>query len=274
MAVRWGDEAVVNGATSVRQWMVDYQEEDNPYAATNTRGGTDRHCGIVDWTGAYGAYGGTPIVFPGEALAFAGEAALDKGCKGTAITERIQIVWNHAKNDYVAHVVHFAGNGDLTLGGIGSALSDNTVPTGLYCSGDTQIKIDGVAFSDVQGAMLDIRATHGKPPGQIGNLPYATGGKTRRIKGRIDWVAYVDVLSDPDFSLLPQPKQIVEFQAYTNATQYWDMHYGRIQRLENLGADTEGTGLIQVRIHIAMKGVYGSVYGSITTPAEVVKWPS
>ncbi len=272
MAVRWGDEAVIDGATSVRQWTVNYTEDENPYAATNTQGGTDRHCGILDWTGAYAAYGGKPIKFPAESLTFKGEAAGDLGCSGTAITERVQILWNHAKNDYVSHIVYFGGNSDLFLGWVG-ILADSTVPTGLYCSGETQIQISGVPLTNVQQAMLDLKAVHGKPPGQIGNVPYATGGKIRRVAGRIDWTAWVEVLADPNFTLLPQPRATYELQMFVNATEYWDLNYARVLRLENLGANTEDSELITVRIHFGMKGVYGSVYGSIVDPDGTTKWP-
>jgi hypothetical protein len=273
MAVRWGDEAVIDGASVVRQWQVDYNEEENPYAATDTKGGTDFQCGNLDWTGAYAAYGGTPLKFPGESLAFKGEAAGDLGCSGTAITERVQVLWNQAKNDYISHIVYFGGNGDLFLGGVG-ALSDASVPSEMYCSGDAHIKLDGAALSNVQGAMLDLSARHGRPPGQIGNPPYATGGKVRRVKGRIYWTAWVDVLADPNFSQLPQPRSIYELQMYTTATKYWDLNYARVLRLENMGANTEDTELIKVRIHLAMKGIYGSVYGSIIDPEGVTKWPT
>lgn len=276
MGVAMGDSGIVNGGSTVRQWQVDYLEDDRPYAATNTGMGTDRNCGIIDWTGQYFAYGGAPASFPGDALTFLGEGVTTDGASGTAIVERIQVAWEQENADYCQHILHFAGNGDLTLGAI-AVQSDATIPN-PYCGAGLAVKMDSSTIADVRRAYLDIRRMYGKPPGQVGNRPYSSSsvpGKTRRIKSRLDWSMYFDMYVATYAALNAQ----ITLQAsnvwslYVNATQYWELTWGRVVKLEKLGADVEGSELLGVRVHVAMKGSNGSSLGTVKAPGGAVKWP-
>lgn len=276
MGVVMGDSGVVNGANTVRQWELEYTEDDRPYAATNTSMGTDRNCGIVDWSGQYYAYGGTPATFPGDDLSFIGEAVNADGASGTAITERLQIAWEQEKGDYCQHVVQFAGNGDLTLGAIANQ-TDSTIPN-PYCGSGLIVKVNGSTVTDVRRAYLDIIRMHGKPPGRPGNRPYQSTtapGKTRRKKSRLDWRGYFDCYvssyASAQASFPLQSSHILSF--YVNATEYWEMTWGRIVRLEQIGADPEGSELIGVRVHWAMKASNGTAIGTVKSPGNVTEWP-
>jgi hypothetical protein len=276
MGVAMGTNGVVNGANTVRKWTVDYIEDDRPYAATNTAAGTDRNCGIVDWTGQYSAYGGTPITFPGDALSFIGAGIATDGASGTAICERLQVAFDQENVDYCQHLVHFGGNGALTLGTI-APQSDATIPD-LYCGGGMILKADGDEVPDVRRGSLDFMRMHGIPPGQIGNRPYSsssTPGAIRRVKSRLDWRGFFDMYVATYQALddLFAVQTAYNWQFYVNATQYWDLNWGRIVRFEKLGADVEGSELLGVRVHIAMKGNSGTSRGYVKSPGNVSRWP-
>jgi len=278
MTVIVGDRAVINTATTVRSWLVDYMEDERPYAASNTLSGTDRQCGVIDWKGFYDAYGGLPTGFPRDALTFAGEASESKGASGTAIVERIEIFWDQERNDYLSHKLHFAGNGALALEA--QDLEDTSVPSqaDVVCSSDLAVEIDDVALTDVRRAYLDIRAMHGKPPGQIGNRPYAsssTSGQVRRIAGRLDWNLWVDCyVSDADYSALESLGAGVVWKLYTTGSKYWQLTWGRITRLANIGGNPEDVELVGVRIYSAMQGFSGTSTGTIINPDSSRVWPA
>lgn len=276
MGVALGDSGIVNGADTVRQWVVEYFEDDKPYAATNTSAGTDRACGVKDWNGQWFAYGGKPSVFPGDALTFTGESVSTDGASGTAISSRAQIYWEQEQGDYCQHVVHFEGNGTLTLGSIADQ-SDASIPN-PYCGANLKVYWAGVEVADVRRAYLDIMRMHGKPPGQLGNVPYSSTsvpGSIRRIKGRLDWRAFVDcyvatyAAAVAVFAL--QDEQILKI--YTNATEYWEMTWGRITRLENIGAHPEASELLGIRVHFAMAASNGASLGTVYAPGATKEWP-
>ncbi len=276
MAATMGDSAVVyndaTGAETVRQWEVEYFEDDRPYAASNTAMGTDRNCGPTDWTGKYFAHGGLPIVFPGDAFTFIGEAANDKGANGTAITERAQIYWEQERGDYLQHIVHFAGNGALTLGA--AVKTDASIPA-PQCSSNLIVKLDGGEQADVRRAYLDIFRVHGRPPGQLGNRPYAsssTSGQIRRVKSRLDYRGWIDAYVT-DHSSLPALQTAPIILLYTTAALYWELKWARITRLENIGANVEAADLLGVRIHFAMKGSNGTSLGWVKSPGPSTEWP-
>jgi hypothetical protein len=234
--------------------------------------GTDRNCGAVDWTGQYFAYGGAPAVFPGDAFTFSGESVDGAGASGTAITERVQIVWEQEQADYVQHVVHFAGNGDLTLGAI--TLSDDSIPN-AQCGAGLIAKLDGVEVTDVRRAYLDIMRVYGKPPGQIGNRPYkssTTAGKVRRVKSRLDFQGYIDAYVS-NHNSLPALQSAPVISLYTTAALYWELTWARIVKLADIGANVEDTELLGVRIFFAMKGSNGTSLGTVKAPGGTTKWP-
>lgn len=276
MGVVMGDSGIVNGANTVRQWELEYSEDDRPYAATNTSAGTARDCGVLDWTGKYFAYGGTPLVFPGDDFSFIGEAVTTDGASGTAIVEAVKIVWEQEKGDYCQHIVLFGGNGDLTLGAIADQ-SDASIPN-VYCGSGLIIKQNGSTVTDVRRAELTIMRKHGKPPGQMGNRPYASTaapGKIRRKKSRLDFEGsfdcYVSNYAGVQASFPLQSSHI--FQMYVNATQYWELTWGRITKLENIGADPEGSELLGVRVHFKMRASNGTSLGSVKSPGDTTEWP-
>tara|TARA_Y100000310_G_scaffold145002_1_gene144361 strand:- start:339 stop:1154 length:816 start_codon:yes stop_codon:yes gene_type:complete len=265
-----GEVGVVNAANTVRQWLVDYIEDDRPYAASNTAQGTQRGCGILDWTGRYSTYG-DPIIFAGDTFAFIGDATTGAGASGSAITERIVLNWEHERNGYLNSVVFFAGNGDLTLTG---DASDATFPA-APCSSVLPIKVDDVALTDVRRAELDIMCRYGKPPGQIGNRPYSSStvpGKMRRLRSRLDFKITVDVYTS-DFSALPQPQSAAIWKMYTTGSVFWELKWARVIGLLNMGAHPENSELVAARIVAVMRGSDGSETGYIKSPGAVQEWP-
>lgn len=282
MGVAMGNVAFINGANTTRQWRVDYLEEDRPYAASNTQQGTGRGCatsdtvvggkggGVIDWTGQYLAYGAEPFVFTGDPLTFVGASDTTIGASGTAITERVQIAWNQEDNDYVQHIVNFAGNGDLTLSG---TAEDTSIPA-PKASGPLKVYYGSTEITDIRRAYLDFRMTYGKPPGQLGNRPYASSafpGKTRRKRSRLDFSLWVDCYVS-GYSL-PTLQEEYIWKFYTTDTLYWELKWGRVTKIEDIGANVEDAELMHVRIHAAMRASDGTNIGYVKSPGAVQRWP-
>jgi len=284
MGVVMGDVGFVTTAASpdantVRQWRVDYLEDDRPYAASNTVKGTNRAAGILDWTGQYFAYGATPAVFPGDAMTFVGTGAGNTtGCSGTAICERMQVLWEQEKNDYVQHIVHYGGNGDLTL--TGNTGADSSYPNPV-ASSTLVIKYgtstgEETTITDIRRAFWDVSRRHGPPPGQIGNRPYSSSsapGKMRRVKSRLDFTFFIDCYLDTHASPIPTIQTAYRWHFYVSDSTYWDLAWARVIALEDLGSNIEESELLHVRIHGAMHGVTASATGYIKNPSTTTKWP-
>lgn len=272
MGVAMGDKATVNGVSTTQQWKVKYTEDDRPYGASNTLMGVSRECGITDWTGQYWAYGGLPASFPGDALAFSGEATTGVGASGTAIVERAQIIWQQEENNYLRHILSFAGNGALALST--GTVADSTVPN-LPCGANLIVKIDDVELADVRAAVLDLSRHHGKPPGQLGNRPYSSSsvpGAIRRKKGYLDYRVNIDCYVAA-WTALPTLQSAVNIKLYTTATLCWDLQWCRIIGLEEIGAHVEDAELLHVGITAAMQGFKDGAAGYVKAPGITTKWP-
>ena len=274
MGVAMGDKATVNGVSTAQQWKVAYSEDDRPYVASNTQRGTARDCGILDRTGQYWGYGARPAVFPGDDCSFVGEATTDVNAWGTSIVERLQIAWQQEENQYVHHVIDFAGNGALTLGDYGSPITDATVP-GLTCGAGLIVTLDGVTLADVRKVYLDISRRHGKPPGQQGNKPYSSSsvpGAMRRKKGWLDYKFSIDCYV-ANWTDLPALQDEPVVKIYDSATTFWHLKWGRIVGLHDIGANVEDGDLLHVVILGKMQGTNGTTLGWVKSPGEVTEWP-
>jgi hypothetical protein len=273
MGVAMGDKATVNGASTTQQWKINYLEDDRPYGASNTQMGTGRECGVVDWTGQYWAYGGLPASFPGDALAFAGEGTLGVGASGTAIVERMVILWKQERNDYLRHIVSFAGNGDLAL--TSGAVTDSSVPN-LPCGAPLLAKFGDVTLDDVREMTLDVSRRHGKPPGQLGNRPYSSSsypGTIRRKKGYLDFTVTIDCYVNA-YTALPALKAATNLKLYTTALLYWELQWARIESINEIGAHVEDAELMNVVIEAKMQAACLGALGYIKVPGATTKWPA
>jgi hypothetical protein len=272
MGVSMGDKATVNGASTTQQWKLEYAEDDRPYAASNTQMGSGRECGITDWTGQYWAYGGQPAVFPGDDFTFAGEATLGVGASGVAIVERMVILWEQEKNNYIRHIIPFAGNGNLSL--TSATVTDSSVPN-LLCGANLPVLLNDVALDDVRSVTLDVSRRYGKPPGQLGNRPYSSGsapGKIRRKKGYLDYSVKIDCYVD-SYASLPAVQSSVIMKLYTSSTAFWELKWARIVSLSEIGANAEEADYLNIIIEAKMQSSYSGALGYIKAPDTVQKWP-
>lgn len=269
MAVIAGNNAAVkidsSAAETVARWRIRRFKNVRPYHASNTLRGTGRKCGVTDWTGMYEAYGHTGAVFPGDEFTFIGNLGNNEGASGSAICRRLRVEWDVERGEYIKHTVWFdAGASALTLGTI-SPFTDTSTPD-PDCSTSLTFVVHSLK-TDVQRAMLDIVAK---------NRPYvsnSTAGHVYRKPGNIDltWMyqAYADT-SDG----FPTLGDDVRLQFYVNATQFWDIMYGHVNRApEDWGADHESMGNVSAVVAGEWNSFLATGNGWIKTPAGVTKWP-
>jgi hypothetical protein len=131
-------------------------------------------------------------------------------------------------------------------------------------------------LADVRRVIFDAWRGYGKPPGQRGNRPYSSSsvpGKMRRKKSYLDWRVLIDCYVD-DWANLPTLQDNVVINLYTTASLSWELKWGRIIGLDDIGAHVEEAELLHVAITAVMQGSDGSSLGWVKNPASTQKWPT
>ncbi len=264
MSVISGTLQKVNGQSTVARWFVNYFGEPPEFLAANTSGGVSEACGVSDWKGYYEAYGHTPGVFPGEALALIGDLGNTKGVSGTAIVDEIIITADIERSIPFKYRVNFSRNGALTRGD--ATATDSTTPA-IYCPTSLTVVRDGEDVDNCRFWRLLIGAR---------NKPYvdsSSDGGRLRIAGPIygQWL-YRCYLSDP--STLPEANDTFAGQFEVTDSTYWSVSYCKVHEVQQLGADSEGEENVGAIVSGAFVATYGTLTGSIETPAGVEKWPA
>lgn len=264
MGVIAGIKGGVNGGSTVGPWRIQWWGEPPEFVASNTAGGVSEACGPTDWKGWYEAYGYEPAVFPGEALSFTGDLENGKGVVGTAIVDRLIVTADIERGVPIKHRVEFSCNGTLTKGD--AAVTDSTTPT-IYCPTSLTVVRDGVDVDNCRFWRIILGARN------KAYVDSSTAGQRRRVKGAIygQWM-YRVYTSDP--STLPDENTVFDghFEVVANSL-YWGLAYCRVHQVEDLGPDPEGEDCVGAIVTGAWNATYGTMAGSIVTPAGVSKFP-
>lgn len=278
MTVHSGKHGVVNAQSTVRNWTVNETQAPARGVASNTLLGPVRKRGVHDWTGSYGAYGGIPVVMPGEIFTFTGYTSPDDDVSGVgqtltgqAIVESVAITWNWAAGEMLSYVTNFGAAGALTAST--GTITDVTTPD-MPEIGLTKWQYEPTApgFLDIPNltqAVLNISCALQT----YVNSSTVIAGKvwTFRKSGVIDWnVALTQ--QDNERSTLFTIGDDVKLKGFINATEFWDLQWGHVRDFSGLNVDRESGAIIQRTINMDMNGILAGVAGRIRKPAAVSDW--
>jgi hypothetical protein len=263
MAILRGKHGAVDGANTVRHWMVAAEADDNDYHASNTQGGTGRADGNKDWGGWYRAYGHTPYMWPGTQYTFSGVMTTGVGATGVCLCERVRIVCPTEEGKPIWHQAWFAANGDLTLGA--ATATDATIPAPPTSIG-RKVSFDGTDQDDVRGWVLEFICP------RVRYASSTTAGLYKGAADNIDARLTVNVYA-ANFNTLPTRNTDYTVKAYTAAGTYWDIQWMKILQLPQCDVPVEEKELVSGVIVAGMQGFNGTTAGYIKTPAVVTKWP-
>lgn len=282
MPAHSGKFAVLNGQTTVRNWNVNELNESKPYVASNTKGGTGRVVGVRDWNGSFGAYGGQPSLFPGDAFSFSGFLAADDDTEagtgqvltGTAIIDSIAITWNWATAEIISYVANFSGNGAL-VSSIAN-LSDATqpvVPILALAKVDRWIgplDTDFEEWTEVEQVVLTISAA---------NQSYVNSGSVvagvlwrQRLAGIIDFTLALTEHKTLR-AALPDLSDDERLKLFISASEFWELKWCHIDNFSGIVADRETGAIIKRTNNMSMNGFDGVITGFIKHPDLTTKWP-
>ena len=265
MAIISGVGVEVDGVSSLSAWKINQRAMPAEFATSDAPGGQARACGNTDWQGIYRAYGHTPAHWPGDSIAFKGDVDSNYGVSGTGIVKSITIETPVEENGLISSVVEFEANGALTAG---SAAATKGSSPAIYCAVSRKINWDG----------SDVNIRHWRLKIFCKNRPYAdtsTGGLVKRVKGVLD-ARFDYSLYDNNASNFPTLNSTAIAQFYVDATEYWELTWGKITDIDNYGGDHEG----QVNVGATIRGAWtaqdGTSIGTIKnpgTPSGTTKWP-
>ena len=255
----------VSGIT-MRSWKINEIQRAEPRADSTTQLGMTRQCGIKDWRGYFLGYGHTPVVFPGDTFVFTGSlgGASPKGVTGTAICDRIVIIWDIEAGKVIEYRVDFSANGTLDKSDT-TSITDSETPV-IECSTSMYVAIAGGVQTDIRYMRLEITAA---------NRPYVsstTAGQVKRTAGNIDAECTYKLYQDTPANLpvLAVPNAL---RFYVTVSTYWELTWMLLEEIEDLGANREGAENVGATIKGALVAYNGTGIGTIINPASATKWP-
>ena len=280
-----GIYGLVDGISTVENWNINDTRTSDSYVASNTLNGTVRGGGIRAWDGGFSGRGNTPPVMPGEEFNFKGYTEPTSGTEGDtgitydgqALVNSVTVSWNWATNLILGWTVSFNGLPGLTYATAIPVL-DTTIPTiGASCG--TKVEYATTAaptiFNEIPAitqATLTITSTLASEA----NSSTVAGGECWMgySKGPIDWTLAMpqeDYIRGVDgypllggFSLL---------RLYVDATDYWELRFGKMESYTNLVVDRNGGSTIARTLNLAMSATDGTTMGLIKQPAQVATGP-
>lgn len=261
-----GVNMAVDGVNTLRQWRIVDRSELRPYAASNTKSGYGRNCGIVDWEGVYLGYGILPAVFPGETFTFTGSLDGSHGYTGSAYCNRVEIIVDIENGNYVEYAVGFACNGILTPSKALVA-SDVSIPS-PPCPEGLTVSLDDGAQTHVRFMRL-IMENKGAP-----YVDSETAGRRHRTRGIFDAkLQYSQYFEDPTAELADKDIDY-NVKVGVGTSLSWDISFMRVESIQpivDLSKD-ENVGAV---IEMAFNASDGTSMGHVKTPEEipVEKWP-
>lgn len=274
MSVIGGMNGAVDGHAIVRGWAIAHSADIKSMVASNTLGGSITLEGNENWSGTFRQYGYIPAVLPGAAFTFTGSIDGSDGAYGPARVTSVTINWGQEAGEPIAMEIAFQANGALVLGA--AAVSDTADFENVGSSVGVLVKIAdaGGAFAaldDVRSAQLVLTAA---------NREYRSStsdGHTKSVEGPLDWSLSIDMYSGADLSALPTVNLVQGFQLFVNATEHWELLWGRVGEMTNLDVNIETGDLVSGTLNASMHGIQliGETVtdGTIKDPAETTIWP-
>jgi hypothetical protein len=283
--VRSGRFGIVNGQSTARQWSFNVLSEAKVFRASNTFGATGRKRGIKDWNGSYGAYGGVPVVYPGEEFTFEGYTAPDSGdfggdgpiYAGPAIVDSVAIAWNWTNGEIISHTVNFSGMGEIVESvGLYSDITDPDVPEfdGAKITVDPNDGEESGSGSGFHQWCNLLSATLTLTADNKSFVNSCSGGWRSRTPGNLDWTAAV-VAQEVSQAKLPFAiGDDVPLRFYITPTTFWRLRWGHVMDFSGLTVNTETGDFIQMTVNFGMSGFTDEGTGLVITPDDTQLWPA
>ena len=284
MGVHSGKFGVVSGQGSVQDWSIVDASSPVPHVSSASQGGRGRLAGVREWTGSFKRLGSTPIVMPGDLVAFVGYTAPvddvlgSNGVKysGNALIKQLQATWNWKTGDPIMHSVDFEGDGALTVAE-GAAISDASAapdavsPFPCKIEYGADVAVSPTVWANIVQAVLTLTCD----VQEFTNSSTVVAGeqwKGRRA-GNIDWNLAVTVEDDVRASR-PLISANTQLRVYTDADSFWQLIWGHVKDYTNLSVSPETGAILSHVVNIEMSGFVGGAAGSVTLPdAGSAWWP-
>lgn len=284
--VRSGRLGVVDGQSTVQNWVVNRITDPKAFKASNTGGGTARRKGNRDWNGSFTQLLSTPTLMPGEKFTFTGytndeDASGSSSVSGSAIVDSVAINWDWAAGGIITATINFSGDGKLTPGtASGTDVTAPTAPTSICTKIEFNINRATPSWTEwehLATAALTINAANqayvnSSSCEDVGGKKYAWN---KRRPGPIDWTLAV---TEQDSDGLPAARDIqedVELRIWVDpATNYWELAEGHIVDATGLTVDRDTGAIIQRTVNVAMNA-YSDVatqLGRIVKPGGSLWW--
>ena len=275
MGAHSGRFAVIDGVDTVESWSANILSAPQAYIASNTKGGTGRVPGVMDWNGSFNQRGGSPVHMPGDLFDFKGYTAPNTDIlgvdgayyEGEAIIDQVQITWNWTTGEPIAIVSNFSGNGEVEEGSdITTDVTDPAVlsPTGLRFT----LGADEESGSDddlcTSQAQLTITAAN---PSYVNSC---TNNWTRRKAGPIDFSGSLTMHNDSGLALPFAIGDDVELWGYVSAAAYWILKWCHIDSFTGITCNRAGE-IITMTVPFSMNGFNPSA-GQIRLPGAGSDW--
>ncbi|HAI11076.1 MAG TPA: hypothetical protein DCM28_05185 [Phycisphaerales bacterium] len=261
-----GMGGTVDGANTVRTWSTSETEENKPYNASNTLGGTGQLGGIKDWSGSYTQYGHTPTHFPGDTITFVGFDGANK-TTGSAIISQVEITANQESGDIESITVTLAGNGALTH--TTGTITDSTLPNP---PSSLSLKVE-LAETDTFTELDDVRSWTLTIACDLKEYASSsTSGWKKRKAGNITASGSISFYNQ-DVRTAPDIGDVRKLRLYVTSTLFYLIHWARFGE----GAyetSIEGAELASGTANWNWSGFNAGVAGTITKPDTTEWWPA
>ena len=274
MTVLSGIGGKVDGIDTVRTWSINHVADLQAYIASNTKGGTSRLKGNLDWTGQYTAYGHTPVKMPGDIFTFIGSIDGSLGVTAQAMVEEVTIIWDIEAGNIIGHEVSFGGDADLVFGS--ASATDVTLPN-VISSISTKLELSEALLTPAFSEITDIRTmTLTLTRSNQSYVSSSTSGITKRIKGNLD-VSFSYTLYEATPASLILPNAVKHAKLYVDSSTFWELKWVRFGELSGLEVDIESGTLVGPTQNTDMEG-FTDIAG-VMTEGKIVKpdlgsvWP-
>ena len=274
MATSSGIKAAINNISSLMNWSVSHTDSQTSYVNSATNNGTQNIDGPQDWTGSINATGAVPSLFPGETFSFSGQiSAIDttdgNKLEGNVLIDQLVVNWNWATVEAINHTYNFGGHVGLDYLDDDGDINDTTTDdNSSICGTKIQYSTDGTTWTTIPSlvtATLTITAANST---YVNSSTHVSGTCwTGRKQGPINWTLSMVQEDDraPGTGDNPAFKTAYWIRAYTNATQYWQLKFGKVSGYTGVNANRDGT-IVNRTIGMNMMAASGGTAGGITLP--------
>lgn len=277
---KWG---YVNGKSTTLGWQVDDAAAVARQKSSSTGGGYQRFMGAQSWSGSYRAGGASPAVMPGESFAFSGFTAPDDGVggndgqtySGTARVTQVAINWAWTGDAVlINHEVSFMG--DLALAIASATYTEDSTdpvaePTPISAGVKYAVNEDEVTWTTLANVSnVSLNLINNVQPVVNSSTVVSDVLWTGTREGGFDWTC--DITVDDNVRYL-EKGEWYGLQLFTNATEFWQLQYGRVMNYSGLVIDVENDSIIQQTANLGMHSHNGANEGEVIQPDLTSFWP-